>query len=249
MRTIINISFALVITFYSIINVQSQCREDLNSDSIVDVDDLLIIISSFNLRCTTYQVQEKLKDIDGNVYDTIKIGTQVWFKQNLIVKRYTDGTPIPFVTDNNIWANCSQQAYCWYNNDSVANVYKKGALYNWYAVNNKKICPTGWKVPDDNDWNILEKYLSTIDTFPIENYLLNQILEINKNTRDINMLFPGYRNYKGNFTGIDNVGVFWTTTQDNSKNAWTRVIHLSNHTIERSSLCKKNGHSVRCIKE
>jgi uncharacterized protein (TIGR02145 family) len=55
-------------------------------------------------------------DYDGNNYDTIKIGNQVWIVQSLRVTHYNDGTPITNVTDNAAWAALTTEAYCWYNN-------------------------------------------------------------------------------------------------------------------------------------
>jgi uncharacterized protein (TIGR02145 family) len=61
-------------------------------------------------------------DVDGNVYDLVKIGTQVWSVQNLVTTRYNDGSAIALVTDNAAWAALDTAAYCNYNND-VTNVF------------------------------------------------------------------------------------------------------------------------------
>ena len=98
-------------------------------------------------------------DVDGNRYTTVKIGTQVWMVENLKVTRYRNGDPIPNVTDNNSWNVLTTDAYCNYNNDT-ANVSAYGRLYNWYAVNdNRKIAPTGWHVPSDEEWATLGDFL------------------------------------------------------------------------------------------
>jgi uncharacterized protein (TIGR02145 family) len=100
----------------------------------------------------------KVIDIDGNNYDTIHIGTQVWLKENLRATKFNDGTEIQNITDNTEWINLSDAAYCWYDNDiSNKNIY--GALYNWCTVENGKLCPTGWHVPTISDWNTLQSYL------------------------------------------------------------------------------------------
>lgn len=96
-------------------------------------------------------------DGDGNVYDTVVIGTQVWLKQNLKTTRYNNGVPIPLVTDNNKWVSMSSAAYCWYNNNPE---YKEnyGALYNWYAVNTHLLCPVGWRLPTKEELETLKNY-------------------------------------------------------------------------------------------
>ena len=97
-------------------------------------------------------------DIEGNVYPTIKIGQQEWMVENLKTATYNDGTPIPSVTDGPAWSNLTSDAYCWYDND-VANKDAYGALYNWYAVNKKKLCPAGWSMPSSDSWDALAEYL------------------------------------------------------------------------------------------
>jgi uncharacterized protein (TIGR02145 family) len=94
-----------------------------------------------------------VKDIDDNVYRIVTIGTQVWMAEDLKTTRYNDGTPIPNITDNMEWVNFKSGAYCWPNNDE-SNKTKFGALYNWYTTGNK-LCPVGWHVSTDKDWETL----------------------------------------------------------------------------------------------
>ena len=76
-------------------------------------------------------------DIDGNVYHTIKTGSQTWLQENLAVTHYRNGDPVPFITNNNQWLAADSGAYCNYHNDaSLVTVY--GRLYNWYAVNDSR---------------------------------------------------------------------------------------------------------------
>jgi uncharacterized protein (TIGR02145 family) len=99
-------------------------------------------------------------DIDGNVYPTVILGDQMWTTKNLQVTRYNDGTGIPLVTDSIRWRNLSTPAYSFYNNTTdIAQQNKYGALYNWYTVNTGKLAPNGWRIPTDDDWTKLEKYL------------------------------------------------------------------------------------------
>ena len=84
-----------------------------------------------------------IKDIDGNTYTTVTIGTQIWMVENLKTTKFRDGSPIPNITDNTQWGNLSTAAYCNYNNDEATGT-KYGKLYNWYSINdNRKITPTG----------------------------------------------------------------------------------------------------------
>jgi uncharacterized protein (TIGR02145 family) len=98
-------------------------------------------------------------DIDGNLYNTVVIGTQVWMKENLKVTHYRNGDSIPNVTSDSEWKNLTTGAYCNYlNSVNIANTY--GRLYNWYAVNDSRnIAPTGWHIPSESEWMHLINYL------------------------------------------------------------------------------------------
>jgi uncharacterized protein (TIGR02145 family) len=102
-------------------------------------------------------------DIDGNVYHAIRIGNQVWMRENLWVTKYNDGTAIPWDTSKASWIGTPTPKYCFYNNTTIADSIKKyGGLYNWYVVsptNPKKIAPAGWHVPSSAEWDTLEHYL------------------------------------------------------------------------------------------
>jgi uncharacterized protein (TIGR02145 family) len=112
-----------------------------------------------------------ITDIDGNVYNTILIGTQCWTKENLKVTMYSDGTLIQFNNMNtNAWSALRRGAYAIYNNEpnGGTNATNYGYLYNWYAVKGidmtgsttyKNLCPTGYHVPSDPEWTIMIKSL------------------------------------------------------------------------------------------
>lgn len=105
-------------------------------------------------------------DIDGNVYQTIKIGNQWWMAENLKVTHYRNGNAIPNVTSYFSWRDLSSGAYCAYNNDN-GNADAYGMIYNWYwyAVDDSRnIAPIGWHVPTDEEWKELEMYLGLSQT-------------------------------------------------------------------------------------
>ena len=91
-----------------------------------------------------------IKDIDGNSYKTVTIGSQTWMAENLKTTKYTDGTNIINMADTSVWNNAITGGWCFYNNDASYNIY--GKLYNWYTISNEKICPTGWHIPSNSDW-------------------------------------------------------------------------------------------------
>lgn len=95
--------------------------------------------------------------VDNYKYPVVLIGDQIWMAENLRTTSFNDGTPITEISDYNEWSSPGYDnglrtpAYCWYMNDY--NLYGRayGALYNFYAVNTGKLCPTGWHVPSSYD--------------------------------------------------------------------------------------------------
>ncbi len=100
-------------------------------------------------------------DIDGNVYRFVTIGKQIWMAENLKTTHYNNKTKIQDGQSDAAWNdnnNGKTGAYCWYNRkngqpDSLAKEY--GRLYNFYAVKTGNLCPIGWHVPNQNDWDVL----------------------------------------------------------------------------------------------
>jgi uncharacterized protein (TIGR02145 family) len=121
------------------------------------------------LDCVTYgQPGAGGTDQEGDAFTSVIIGSQEWMSENLSVASYTDGTPIPQVTDPTEWANLTTGAWCWYNNDSATYAATYGRLYNWYAVAGiydaaseanpalrKQLAPLGWHVPSDAEWSTM----------------------------------------------------------------------------------------------
>jgi uncharacterized protein (TIGR02145 family) len=101
---------------------------------------------------------ETVKDADGNIYHTVKIGNQVWTVENLRTTKFNDGTPIPQVTDDAGWKALASPGFCYYEN-KPENGKKYGILYNWYAASSDKIAPKGWRVPTHEDQIALRDYL------------------------------------------------------------------------------------------
>jgi len=193
-----------------------------------------------------------VSDIDGNVYDSISIGTQVWLQENLQTTHYRNGIAIPIVTDNTEWSKLTTGAYCHYNNDSVnRNTY--GRLYNWYAaINPSDIAPVGWHIPSDSEWNVLINYLG--DEYTAGGSMKSMSLWNTPNLGASNYsgftALPGGARYSvdGAFYDMGNYGGFWSTNTFSSgrnrllSNSSTGV-YLDSYTDEACGL------SIRCIKD
>lgn len=189
-------------------------------------------------------------DIDGNIYHTIQIGTQLWMVENLKTTHYRNGDPIPNVTDDTGWHDLTTGAYCNYNNDtSYAAIY--GRLYNWYSVDDSRnIAPEGWHVPTDNDWQVLIDYLGGPDSAggKLKETGTTHWLTPNlgaTNESGFTALPGGYRG--SYFYEIGYSGKWWSSTQY-SYWAWYRTMKSDTPEIFNSYYILIDGYSVRCIK-
>jgi uncharacterized protein (TIGR02145 family) len=195
-----------------------------------------------------------ITDIDGNIYHTIRIGTQAWLVENLMNSRYRNGDNIAFVIDGTSWSNLSTGAYCYYNNDT-ANEHTYGHLYNWFAVkDSRNITPTGWHIPSDEEWTTLINYLGGSDFAGSKLKEIGTIhwLEPNSgatNESGFTALPGGARGFDGSFFEIQSVGYWWSSTEYNSTNAWRRRIFNNQTGIYRNNPDKKYGFSVRCVRD
>ncbi|MCC7244462.1 MAG: fibrobacter succinogenes major paralogous domain-containing protein [Saprospiraceae bacterium] len=206
--------------------------------------------------CSTYMLQNTIKDIDGNTYNIVDIGGQQWFKENLQVTHYRNGDPIPQITDSVTWANASTGAWCYYKfNPSYGPAY--GKLYNWHAVNDPRgLAPLGSHVPSDAEWTVLTTFLGGES-------IAGQLLKgtdywgcpggnTGTNTSGFTALpagvIDGY--FGAKFLNVDVEADFWTSTNDSGNNAWSRRINCFNSVARWSSFYPKDsGLSVRCVKE
>jgi uncharacterized protein (TIGR02145 family) len=207
----------------------------------------------------------KVYDVDGNGYDTLHIGTQVWMKQNLRVTRYSNGAIIPKVTGSSLWTTILNGAYCWYLNDSVNYGTIYGALYNYKAVEDPNgLCPTGWHVPSDLEWQTLEMFLGMSQAQASASLLRGtdeggKLKETgfthwnspNTGATDsigFTALPGGYRDYNNaNYYSIGNYGYWWTSTSATSASSLFRRIYYDNSGILRNSQYGRAGYSVRCV--
>lgn len=196
------------------------------------------------------QTTQVLEDIDQNKYVTITIGNQNWMTENLKVTRYNDGEPINLVIDNDEWWNLKKAAYSWVDNDGDRNKNRYGALYNWYAVDSGKLCPQGWRVPTDSDWNELTQYLGgediAGDKLKAQGTEYWRGLNLSAtNESGFKAVAAGLRYYRGFYsTGIN--GTWWSSTEASLSNAWYRTIDYKFSSIDRYYFNKSTGFSVRC---
>ena len=193
-----------------------------------------------------------VKDIENNRYDIVTIGTQVWMAENLRVTRYNDGTEIPLITDPVTWSNLTTPGYCWYNNSG--SLY--GILYNYYTVadsNSRNVCPIGWHVPTSADWGTLE---STLGGFSIaggkmkEAGIVHWVSNVGANNLSGFTGLPGgHRFNDGTFFDIGEITTWWSSTENNTSNAFNRALVNFSNDLETNNQNKHSGYSVRCLRD
>ena len=192
-----------------------------------------------------------ITDIDGNIYKTVKIGNQWWMAEDLKVKHFRNGDPIPNVTETTRWTNLTSEAYCIYDNDEK-NKEIYGLLYNWYAVNDSRnIAPEGWHVATDADWTALANYVKNNSGKLKEAGTVHWKSPNTGATNETGFTaLPGGLRYKdGVFSGLEYYGNFWTATQNGSNTAYYRGLGYNNTSIVRTTYDKHCGFLIRCVKD
>jgi len=219
-----------------------------------DVAKLFYLALVFLLSGLTRLEAQTVMDADSNVYATITIGDQIWLAENLKTTKFNDGKKIPLVVDDEVWKSLTRPAYCWYNNDK-RNKEIYGALYNWYAVDSKKLCPKGWHVPTKLEWS------SMLATVGDENYSGPKLKEKGNDhwknlfdnatdEFDFTALPGGMRMRSGAFPAFgDSYAIWWSATGFDEMDAWCRGLEDSSIRIFGGHDSKKNGFSVRCVKD
>jgi uncharacterized protein (TIGR02145 family) len=224
------------------------------------------VVVSFDLSSGS----ETVTDIDGNIYNTVWIGSQLWMAENLKTSRYADGTTIPFVNTSDDWAalNETSKAYCWYD-DNIINKEIYGALYTWGAAMNgsagsnkvpsgvRGVCPTGWHLPSDAEWSILETFLGgwTIAGNKIKETGISHWAFPNPGATDESGFtglpggFRGYAtNYNGKCSGITVRGEWWSS-YELSGTPKQRTLTVGSSYIFPFGNSRNWGLSVRCVRD
>lgn len=197
----------------------------------------------------------QLADNDGNVYNTVTIGSQVWMAENLRTSKYRNGVAIEFPgSDNDGWYNNSTGAYAWYDNDA-GNKTVYGALYKWTAVHNPAgLCPAGWHVPSDGDWTLLSDYLGGegVAGGKLKETSMQHWFSPNGDATDAfgyTARPGGSRSEYGVYANQGYFGYWWSSTQYNQGNGWARVMNSNDGSLVRQYTNKGFGYSVRCVKD
>jgi uncharacterized protein (TIGR02145 family) len=221
--------------------------------------------SEAQLQAQVAQLQAQITALQNAIVaplPSVTIGTQIWSSTNLDVTTYNDGTPIPQVTDPLQWEILTTGAWCYYNNDP-ANGALYGKLYNWYAVAgihdndpstpNKILAPIGWHIPTDAEWTTLITFLGGESVAGGKMKSTGTSLWLSPNTAATNESgFTGHpgglRNEWGYFFSISDRGFWWSSSEEDTSNVWTRLLDSLSGYATRATNIRDYGYSVRCIR-
>jgi len=217
---------------------------------------LLALIALVSIRCSNdddVSVEGPVKDVDGNEYETVTIGDQVWMVENLKTTALNDGTAIPNVPENTPWSSLDTPGLCWYDNNDTQNKEAFGALYNWYTVSTGKLCPTGWHVPTAGEWDILNNYLEDSAASKLKEtgntYWATQNMDATNST-GFTARPGGYRVPGAGFQQKGYYGYWWSSSSDpnNAERVFGREMNAQSKDGSEVVYNPNYGMSVRCLK-
>ncbi len=210
-------------------------------------------------------------DIEGNVYKTVQIGNQIWMAENLRTTTFNDKVKIPYINNNGSPQKQRTPGHSYYANElNLDSIKKYGMLYNWYAVNTKKLAPKGWRIPSQSDWEILENYLieygfnwdGTRQENKFAKSLASQTGWDSSNTEGaighnrIQNNIIGFNGYPAGYHSLNNWfylkgqnTFYWSSTEYDSTRAIYSSLYFDVEYLLRDYYHKGNGYSVRLIKE
>jgi len=210
-------------------------------------------------------------DIDGNRYNTVQIGEQLWMAENLRTSRYANGDLIPNITDQERWFNLETGAWVYYDNNSAFHD-KYGKLYNWFAVADERgLCPGGWRIPDAGDWYKMKQYLGLEEDDIIYGnggiFMYGQRINlagklmtadhgywtgdnsVASNESGFSGIPGGVLSSRG-FINMGRVGRWWSTSEPQKRIGGEISLIINDRTVyDRGAVStRQHGHSVRCLR-
>lgn len=232
------------ISFITLTNY--SCKKDDNNSQ--DETSTIVFNPSLSYGTTT--------DQQGNSYKTITIGNQTWMAENLRVTRYNNGADIARILVDSAWFNTTTGAYDSYNSTNNADTIRNfGLLYNWYAASSNKLAPAGWHVATQSEWDTLVAHLGGVSNAGgklKETGLSHWGTPNNGATNESGFTaLPGGRFYltSTNFTNYSFSAYFWSATSYSGGEGIAYSVSYNDDALWKGGIQKKNGFSVRCVKD
>ncbi len=242
---------------------------DSNFDGCVQLNDLLDLLTAYG-QCQTAEVLWSCGDpleYQGYDYETVQIGEQCWFAENLRNENYENGDVIPSGLSYIEWGNTTAGAVAVYGEgssscntstpdgdacDEAWSLIEYGRLYNWYAVDDARgLCPSGWHVPTDGEWTVMTDVLGG------ESVAGGQMKSTygwygggnGTNSSGFSGLPGGLRNYLNGYFYFAGSSGYWWSSSPNGSSAWGRGLDYGNEVVARGSNGQSYGFSVRCVRD
>lgn len=211
----------------------------------------LLLAAIFMASCNG-KAPETVTDIDGNTYETVRIGEHVWMSENLRVTRYRNSDPVPEVKDGASWAKATAGVRAFYENDAE-NGKTYGALYNWYAVNDPRgLAPEGWHVATDEEWRALAEALGGQQqaggALKAPGKWGDSSSDVKSSGFDA-LPSGARRDADGGFLMLGQFARFWTSTPASNGKALARALGFYDKALRGGEVGPKNGFAVRCVKD
>ncbi len=225
---------------------------DINFDGCVQLNDLLDLLSAYG-DCgseeSLWQCGDPLEH-QGYDYETVQIGEQCWFAENLRTENYKNGDFIPANLDNSDWTSTTSGATVFYGDD-VFSLQAYGRLYNWHAVDDaRSLCPNAWRIPSDGDWTVLTDFFGGSATAGAQMKTTDGWNGDGDgaNSSGFSGVPGGSRASNGNFYLAGSSGYWWSATPYGSS-AWYRTVNYNDDSVNRNFAYHRNGYSVRCVQD
>jgi uncharacterized protein (TIGR02145 family) len=194
-------------------------------------------------------------DADGNTYNTVAIGNQVWMAENLKTTKFDNQDPIPLVMDNTLWSTQTQAAYCYYQEDILlANEY--GNLYNWHVVKDtRNVCPTGYHVPVIAEWEALINFLggASVAGGKLKEAGFAHWLTPNTsatNSSGFSLLPSGWRaNNNGSYENLTYMAYQWSSSSVDALSSSIFLVGYDSEAAYTSDSHVLTGLPIRCVKD
>ncbi len=201
------------------------------------------------------QAPEKVIDVDGNVYHTVTIGSQVWMVENLRVAHYRDGAAIPRVSDSEVWSDLTTGAYCLPEHDPSAQKDTYGLLYNFHAIRDRRgLCPRDWHVPTAEEWRTLIAQLGGAEVAggvmkDIGSGLWRVPVPGATNESGFSAVPAGGRGRFGRAAEAGYYATWWSATPAEASYAWHWGLYPDRNGIRFNPGHQSSGFSVRCLRD
>ncbi len=217
-----------------------------NSTGIAYGDELSFTTQQLSVSCISGR--DSVSDVDGHYYQVVSIGGLCWMSENLQTLHFRNGDTLQVNLEDSVWSTTTTPACDVYGNNTLAlEIY--GRLYNWYAVADPRgLCPVGWHVASDGDWNSLVEAVDQLADTTISGSQSavagGDLKELGlahwsipndgaTNESGFTALPGGYRNNFGAFNLLGSYGYWWTATQSATNNAWYRTLNYNNTAVYR----------------